>query len=253
MSEAADSRWVRVSREGPGIAVVQMRASVDKNALSEGMVKALLAAFDSVGQDREVKAVVLLGLPEVFCSGAPPEILRDLATHKVAPTELTLSRAVIDVPVPVIAAMEGHATGGGLALGCAADLVLAARESRYGANFMNMGFTPGMGMTRLLEHVLPAATAHELLYTGEFRRGADYERCGAFNYVLPRAEVTPRAFELAQAVAEKPRQALEMLKRALTLPRRKAWEETRTIESLMHEVCFREPDIRRRIEDEYAE
>src|SRR5262249_43453765 len=117
MSQATDGgRWVRVSREEPGVAVVQMCAAEERNALSEGMATALAAAFASAAHDPEMKVLVLLGLPDVFCSGAPREFLRDLAAHKVAPTDLVLSRAVLDVPVPVIAAMEGHATGGGLAL-----------------------------------------------------------------------------------------------------------------------------------------
>jgi polyketide biosynthesis enoyl-CoA hydratase PksI len=171
----------------------------------------------------------------------------------MAPTDLMLSRAVLDVPVPIVAAMEGHAVGGGLALGCCADIVLVARESRYGASFMNMGFTPGMGLTRLLEHVPSPAIAHEQLYTGEFRKGADFLGAGGFNAILPRAEVQPRAFETAWRIADKPRPALEMLKRVLSIGRRQAFEETRTLEALMHGLSFGQGDVRRRIEDEYVQ
>jgi polyketide biosynthesis enoyl-CoA hydratase PksI len=224
-----------------------------KNALSEPFAAELQEALRTVAADGAVKAVLLLGLPDVFCSGAPLELLRRLAAGEVAPHDILLPRAVLQVPVPTIAAMEGSATGGGLALGCCADVILVARESRYGTSFLNMGFTPGMGSTRLLEHVLSPAVAQELLYSGEFRKGADFERCGGFNHVLPRHEVLPKALEIGARIAEKPRLALETLKRTLSVPRRQAFEAAHAAEALMHSVTFGQPDLVHRIEEGYAE
>src|SRR5581483_7175690 len=105
-----------------------------------------------------------------------------------------LPKYLLDFPLPVIAAMEGHAVGGGFALGLCADIVVVATESRYGATFMNMGFTPGMGTTRLLEHVLSPAMAAEMLFTGEHKKGSFFEgRCA----VLPRAELLAHAMSIA--------------------------------------------------------
>jgi polyketide biosynthesis enoyl-CoA hydratase PksI len=231
------------------IAVVTLDDEAGRNALSEPMVHELTRTLAAAGADRAVHAIVLAGRPDVFCTGASREMLAAIVSGRVAPADILLPRAVLDLPVPVIAAMAGHAIGGGLALGLCADLVVIARESRYGASFMNMGFTPGMGMTRLLEHVLTPAVAHELLYTGEARRGDAFAT--GFNSIVTRTDVLPRAMELAARIAEKPRYALEALKRTLSLPRRRAFEQTRTIEALMHEVCFAQPDIARRIEDSY--
>jgi polyketide biosynthesis enoyl-CoA hydratase PksI len=160
---------------------------------------------------------------------------------------------LLDSPVPTIAAMVGHATGGGLALGFAADIIVLAAESRYGASFMNMGFTPGMGITRLLEHALSRAVAHELLYTGEFRRGSELAAGSGINHILPKARVLDKAYDIAAQIAEKPRTALELLKRSLSIGRRQAFEESRTIESLMHTITFSQSDIVQRIENEYVE
>jgi polyketide biosynthesis enoyl-CoA hydratase PksI len=231
------------------VAIVTIDDAAGRNALSERVVIELIAALADVGADRSVHAIVLAGRADVFCAGASRDMLRAIVEGRVAPTDIMLPRAILDLPVPVIAAMAGHAIGGGLALGLCADLVLIARESRYGASFMNMGFTPGMGMTQLFEHVLTRAVAHELLYTGEARRGDAFT--AGFNYILPRAEVLAKAIDLATRIAEKPRFALEALKRTLSQPRRQAFEATRTVESLMHEVCFAQPDIARRIEDNY--
>lgn len=250
---SATGKRVAATRDGEGILTLSLQDTAGKNAFSVPFVGELEAALAAIARDREVKVVVLVGLPDVFCSGAPRELLVKLARGEEVPADIVLSKAVLDLPVPVIAAMEGHATGGGLALGLCADIVLMARESRYGASFMNLGFTPGMGITRLLEHVLSPALAHELMYTGEFRRGADFSPRSGVNYVLPRAEIRPKAFDVAARIAEKPRVALETLKRWLSLDRRRAFEETRTVETMMHEITFRQDAIRERIEDEYVD
>jgi len=221
-----------------GVATITMVEAATGNALGEGMVRALRTAFEDAVRHAGTKVIVLLGEGEVFSSGAPRALLARFARAEVKPTEIWLPKVLLDCPVPVIAAMAGHAVGGGFALGLAGDLVLLARESRYGFTFMNMGFSPGMGATRLAEHVLSPALAHELLYTGEQRKGAAFQGASGLNAVLPAADVVPRAMDMAARVAEKPRAALEVLKRTLSLPRRRAFEESLTLESLMHQITL---------------
>ncbi|HZU99200.1 MAG TPA: polyketide synthase, partial [Planctomycetota bacterium] len=221
--------------------------------LSAGLVRELRAALADVTARNGLKVVVLLGLPEVFCAGASRDVLEALVKGEAGPDDLRLAEAVLHLPVPTIAAMEGHATGGGLALGVCADIVIIARESRYGCSFMNMGFTPGMGTTRLLEHILSPAVAHELMYTGELRRGAEFEGRSGFNYILPRDEVRPKALDLAARIAEKPAVALAALKRVLALPRRRAFESAHALETIMHGVTLAQPGIQKLIEENYAQ
>lgn len=249
--QATGSR-VAVSCEPDGVAIVEMRDEVGRNALSEPFVVDLLDALRRAGGWRGSKVLVLLGLPDAFSGGASREVLENLAGGALAPSDLLLSKALLDVPVPTIAAMEGHALGGGLALGLCADIVLIARESRYGCPFMNMGFTPGMGITRLLEHVLSPAIAHEMLFTGEALKGSHFEGRSGFNYILPRIDVRPRALELAARIAEKPRLALATLKQTLATPKRQAFESAHAVETLMHQVTLAQPEVRHLIEEHYA-
>jgi polyketide biosynthesis enoyl-CoA hydratase PksI len=247
-----ESRLVRLEVDGRGIATVAMCDTAGRNAMSESLVHDLLEAFHVLARSREARVAVLLGLPEVFSAGASREMLDALVAGRVAPSEILLPRAFLDVPVPTIAAMEGHAVGGGLALGLVADIVLIARESSYACPFMNLGFTPGMGMTRLLEHVLSPGIAHEMLYTGQAFRGSHFEGKSGFNYILPRAEVRAKALDLAARIVEKPRPALEILKSVLSAPKRQAFETTRAVEAMMHRLTFSEPDVRRLIDDHYV-
>lgn len=249
---ARSDRAVRLEVHDRGIATVTMDDAAGRNALSESFVRELSEALAALAACSEARVAVLLGLPEVFSSGASREMLHAILDGKLAPADILLPRAVLDVPVPVIAAMEGHAVGGGLALGLCADIILIARESSYGCNFMSLGFTPGMGTTRLLEHVLSPAIAHEMMYTGQFFRGAQFEGRSGFNYILPRAQVRPKAMDLAARIAEKPRTALEVLKRALSAAKRQAYEAARATEATMHAITLAGPDVRRLIEEDYA-
>jgi len=224
-----------------------------RNAFSEPFVTDLELALGTVCNSRSVKVLVLTGLSDVFASGAPKELLARLARGEVVPTDIMLSKAVLDVPVPTIAAMQGHATGGGLALGLCADILLMAKESRYGASFMNMGFTPGMGITSLLEHALSGAVASEMLFTGEFRKGSELGARGGINHVLPRERVLPKAYDIAIQISEKPRRSLELLKRTLSVARRQKFEASRTVESLMHAITFTQSDTAERIERDYVD
>jgi len=233
-----------------GIARLTLADPGSANALGEAMVHALQDAFETIDRDAEARVVVLAADGDTFSCGAPRELLLRLAGGELRPTDILLPRLLLDCAVPVVAAMAGAATGGGFALGLAADIVLIGEESRYGFTFMNLGFTPGMGSTRLCEHVLSPAVAHELLYTGELRRGIKFSGSG-INHVLPRQQVEAAALDVAARIAEKPRHSVTALKRALSLPRRRAFEDSITSESFMHQITL--GGAARRIQDNYVE
>jgi polyketide biosynthesis enoyl-CoA hydratase PksI len=240
---------VRVTTAG-GVATLTLADPRSSNALGEEMVHALQRAFEAIDRDLTVRAIVLAAEGDTFSSGAPRELLLRLAAGELRPADILLPKLLLDCAVPVIAAMAGHATGGGFALGLAADIVLIGDASRYGFTFMNLGFTPGMGTTMLCEHVLSPAVAHELLYTGELRLGRKLAGSG-INHVLPRQDVEPAAHDIAARIADKPRQCVTALKRTLSLPRRRAFEASITQESFMHQITL--TGAARRIQEDYVE
>lgn len=240
----ANAELVRVARPEERIAVLEMCDEDGKNALSREFVGALVAALTDVGADASVHVVILRGLGDVFCSGASRALLEDIASSRVAPAELGLSRLLLELEVPVIAACEGSAVGGGFTLALAADCVVLAEERRYGFNFMSLGITPGMGTTTLARHFLGCATADELMLTGEMRRGRDFTGEGVRR--APSETVYEVAVGLALRMAESPRRALSLLKRSVTLSRRRSLVEGLTLESLMHETTIGDLDPSRR-------
>lgn len=229
---------VSLEVDGDGIARITMASADGKNALSQAMVEELTCALSTVSSDDRVKVCLLQGLPKVFCSGGSKEMLQALAQGKVASTDILISRAVLEVPIPTIAVMTGHAIGGGLTLGLCADIVLLSKTSRYGCSFMNMGFTPGMGTTRLLQLAFGEYLAAEMMYGGQFFLGSHFQQRSNINSIFAPEELELKALRIAERIAEKPRHALELLKRSLSIKKRQLFEEARSIETFMHELCF---------------
>jgi polyketide biosynthesis enoyl-CoA hydratase PksI len=245
---------IDVQVDGEGLATLRMQDVAGKNAFSREFVASIVQALTSLGARADVKVVLLCGLPDVFSAGGDRGVLLGLADGKIAPYDLLLTRTLLELPQPSIAAMTGAAVGGGLVFGLACDLVFMARESRYGCNFMDLGFTPGMGTTRLLQAAVGPYVAAEMMMGAQYFRGADLAARGAqVNGVLPRAEVEARALDVAARLCDKPRAALLLLKRGLGLPRRLAFEEARTLESMMHEICFADPATQATIRENYRE
>ncbi len=246
------SSTVSLSREEDGIVVLTMQDEPNKNAFTEPFVDQLLAGFEEAAEDRDNRVLILAGLPDVWCAGAHQDLLLELAEGEMDAGDILLSKALLDVPIPVIAAMEGHAVGGGLALGLCCDIMIMARQSRYGCSFMNMGFTPGMGITRLLQEAVGEYIAREMMFGGQLFRGSHFESWSGVNYVLRKEKVMWKAVQLARRIAEKPRFALETLKGDLSLRHRQLFEETRTRESHMHRLCFGRPETGERIRENYT-
>jgi polyketide biosynthesis enoyl-CoA hydratase PksI len=238
--------------DGDGLAVLRMQDEAGSNAFSQDFVAAVVQALGELGRASAVKTVVLCGLPTVFSAGGDRDVLLGLAEGRIAPYDLLLTRTLLEVPVPTIAAMAGAAVGGGLVFGLACDLVFMAAERRYGCNFMDLGFTPGMGATRLLQASVGEYVAAEMLLGAQYFRGDQLAaRNAQVNGILPAAEVEARALDVGRRLCEKPRHALSLLKRQLGLGRRQAFEAARTAEAVMHELCFADPATQATIRENY--
>jgi len=109
--------------------------------------------------------------------------------------------SLLDIDVPIIGALNGHAVGGGFGLALVCDLRIAALEAKYGANFAAVGLAPGMAITHLLPRLIGGARASELLFTGRLVDGAEAERLGIVNRAVPAARVMDEAMALARTIA----------------------------------------------------
>ena len=244
---------VEVAAAGPGVARVTMNERLHKNAFTTELASSLQITFATIEADESYKVVVLTGHENYFSSGGTQQGLLSIAEGRAKCTDLRLHTLALDCKLPVIAAMQGHALGAGLVLGLLADCVVLSRESVYAANFMRLGFTPGVGSTCVLPSKLGFALAQEMLLSGRSYRGAELAARGVPYVVLPRQEVPAYTVELATDLAQAPRTSLMMLKehmvRELRIDVAKAIEG----ELLMHETAFRLPEVKHRIAAHFGE
>ena len=248
------SNRMKLTSEPSGISCLKMDDAKARNVFSAQFITEFLHALDELERERRTKVLILCGLQDVFCGGAEKQALLDLCEGKAAVRDLVICERLLELPFPIIAAMEGHAIGGGLAVGFCCDIVIAARESRYGAVFMSLGFTPGMGCTTLLAELVGPFLANEMMFTGKRFRGSELEGRGTHvNYILPRTEVLTKARDIAEQIAEKDGRSISLLKHALSLKKKKLLIDARHQEDLMHRISFSFPETRRTIQELYPE
>lgn len=239
------------SNLGDGVYRLRMNSDATRNTLTNDFCTDLMVEIEQLARDPDVRVLLLTGATEVFCAGGSLETLRAVAEGDFEVKDLALPRVLLGFPLPVIGAVRGHAVGGGLALALCCDITVAAEDRRYGANFMAMGFTPGMGVTALLPALAGYSMAAEMMFTARFYTGRELAGRGLFTHVVPGADVEMCAEDIARRISEKPRDVLELLKETLSAPRRAALEAAISREHLMHRICFDREGTRNRIEAEY--
>ena len=238
----------------PGVGSIQL-ATDERPYFEETALESLRSAVRRIHGDAGVRAVLVEGGTRRFCDGAPADaLLAPDAALRIERLMTEAGRLVLDIPVPTIAVMSGHALGGGLMLGLWCDLAVLAEESLYGANFLDLGFTPGMGSTALAEEMFGGPLGRELLLTGRLIKRREIRQAGApIGYsVAPRAQTRALALRRATEIAALPPVAVAMLKRHLADRRGRRLTEALREEIAMHRDVFRLPQTRGRIAENHG-
>ena len=204
------------------------------NAISIEMIGELRDFFASLEEHLEARVVIVRGAGRAFCSGVDIE---DMAGHmgKGAPDGKgpggpatyghILQRVLGDIvvqmrqaPQPLIAAVRGHAVGGGFSLAMACDVRLATESARFTGAFIKAGVTAGdLGATYFLPRLIGLSRAAEYLYTGRTMDAATAERIGFVSRVVPEDQLDQAATELAQEMLNATPIALRMTKELLNI------------------------------------
>jgi 4-carboxy-3-alkylbut-2-enoyl-[acp] decarboxylase len=219
--------------------VVSLRISTDENPYIEAsFISALAKRVEDLKADAGVHAIVVEGDNRYFSAGASREALLAIdPEHALLPKISQIPRLVLSLPVPTIAAMAGHAIGGGFLTGLWCDIVVLAEESLYGMNAIALGLGPVMGSSVILEEVLGAPLARELLFSGRIVTGREIKEWGGplAHAVFPRALVREQAYSIARDIAERPQRAVSLFKRALSAKRRAMLERALEMEEEMYD------------------
>jgi enoyl-CoA hydratase/carnithine racemase len=218
------------------------------------LVSRLQALCAAAQADRSMRVMLLCGGEQYFSAGASEEALL-AAEVEVALLAYVreVPRLLLQLPIPTIAVMRGHAIGGGLVLGLWCDFAVLAEESLYGANFMALGLTPGMGATALLEDAFGGPLAREMLFTGRLLKGRELRGRAVplAHAIVPAADVWTWALALAGDLASATRESLELLKDTLVVRRRAQLELALGLEQQMHTRLFAKRGTKEQIAERY--
>lgn len=238
---------IKCEMVGDSVMLLRVEDRQNKNTFSQVLTDELDTCLRTINKSENLKAVVLTGYDSYFLTGGSKEELLQLHEGAMQFTDINAYRFGIDCNVPVIAAMQGHAIGGGLVMGLFCDLAVMSRESIYTFNFMKYGFTPGMGATYIAQKKLGAALGAEMLLTARRYRGEMLKSKGVAFDVLPRAEVLGTSLDIAGALAEMPQNSLIYLKKHMNTHLNRELGECIERELVLHELTIHEPEVRSRI------
>lgn len=199
---------VGVEHHGAGrIAVVTLANPDQRNAMSEPMTQSWVRLMRCLAGDEQLLAVVVTGAGSAFCAGGNLSWIAgdgELGVARLRDRMMTFYRdwlSVRDLGVPVIAAINGHAVGAGLALALACDLRYVADGARLSVPFTSLGLHPGMATTWSLVRVAGSALANDMLLTGRVVLGAEAVAGGLASWAGPSTEVLDQALAAARRIA----------------------------------------------------
>jgi len=199
------------------VATVTLDRPKALNALDAATLRELLAVAGVLASDPDVRALVLTGTGKAFSAGADIGAMADMAPgdgYGYARLGHEVMTRIEGLEMPVIAAVNGVALGGGLELALACDLIIASDRARLGQPEVNLGLVPGFGGTQRLVRRIGQARARELIYLGHAVNAEEALRLGLVCRVVASEGLAAEAAQLAADLAAKAPVALRQAKRA---------------------------------------
>lgn len=214
-----DYQQIILSKEG-AIATITLNRPERLNAYGVRMGEELAAAIEELERDDQIRAFIITGAGRAFCVGHDQ---KEAAEHagQPRPEDRSVPKLSNYPPLlmrrpekPVVAAINGLVTGGGLALALMCDVRLASEKARFCEVHVSLGTIPG-AETWFLPRIVGVPKALELILTSDWIDAKEAERIGLVNRVVPHEELEKAAKELASKIAKAPPLALKMAKRAV--------------------------------------
>lgn len=235
-----------------GVATITLDRPDRLNALTFQVYEELKATFERIGDEPDVRVVVLTGAGKGFCSGGDVEDIIGALFERDYQGLLQFTRvtgglvlAIRRCPRPVIAALNGTVAGAGAVIATACDLRVAAEQAKIAYLFVKVGLSGAdMGASWLLPRIVGLSHTTELLMTGDFISARRAAEIGLYNRVVPREELDATVAELAQKLAKGPRFALEISKDALNREASMDLAGAIEHEAQIQAVCMEHPDFR---------
>lgn len=197
------------------VATLTINRPMRRNALGTDLVEVLEENFHRLGCDPDVGAIILTGAPPSFCAGSDLKELGAMDIGEMVRHEAhtaRMARAIGMLDLPVLAAVEGHALGGGFILAMSCDLIVTAETAKWSLPEVPNGWLPPWGLKALASRV-GVTTARRLVWGYEILDGATARNLGVADYLAPEGEALVKAQEIAARLAALPRVAVKSTKR----------------------------------------
>jgi enoyl-CoA hydratase/carnithine racemase len=201
------------------IGIITLNRPDNRNSMDRDVLSAFEEIMVQVRRDRNLRCLVITGSGRTFCAGADFKsslnVTNGLLLHETLMEVYRPFLSISDLEIPTIAAMNGHAIGGGLGLSLMCDIRVANKAAKYGANFARLGIHSGMAISYVLPRLVGPAIASELLFTGRIITGEQAAAIGLVNYAVDEGAVLNKALELAMEIAESAPVAVRLMKRSI--------------------------------------
>ncbi len=232
------------------IGIITLNRPKQRNPLTTGMGAELSELVTAVKNDNGIRAVILTGAGKSFSAGGDLRMLErskcvtgyDNKNYYRSFYPLFLS--IMELEVPVIAAINGHAIGAGLCLALACDIRYAAEDAVLGLNFTRLGIHPGMGATWFLPRIVGMQRAAELLYTGRNISGSEAKEMNLAAEVFKSEELMELTMKRAGEIASSAPIAVRMVKKALRQSMDNSLEAQLEFESFCQRMTLGTGDFR---------
>jgi 2-(1,2-epoxy-1,2-dihydrophenyl)acetyl-CoA isomerase len=238
MSEA-----VKLERHG-AVAVLRLDDPSAMNALSPavkaGMEKNVLTLIG----DASVRAIIITGTGKAFCAGGDIRAMQAVEGRKAPAVRTRMqeahawARALLDCDKPVIAAVNGAAVGGGLALALLADLIVASREAYFMSGYSKLGALPDLGLLQTLPWAIGSLRAKEMILLNRRYTAEDAVAIGLANRAVAPERLMPEALAMAEEIAAGPGPMLSMSKVMMKRAYQASVEEFFEREAIAQGVAF---------------
>ena len=227
------------------IAILTISREKALNALNSEVLNDLDAALDAVDVNA-VRALILTGAgKKSFVAGAD---IGEMSTLTKAEGEAfgkagnDVFRKIETLPIPVIAAINGFALGGGCEISMSCDIRLCSENAVFGQPEAGLGITPGFGGTQRLARIVGPGKAKQLIYTARNIKAAEAYRIGLVNEVYPLEELMPQAKKMAKGIAKNAPIAVRACKKAINEGLEVGMDEAIVIEEKLFGSCFETED-----------
>jgi enoyl-CoA hydratase/carnithine racemase len=203
-------------REDGAVATIQLNRLQKKNSFNAQMRQEMENLLHDLARKAAIRAVVITGCDEIFCAGADISEMEGTSSAEAAYHHAREFQVLFDqvesLPQPVIAAVSGHALGGGCELALAADFRIASETARFGLPEIKIGAFPGGGGTQRLTRLIGVAKAKEMILTGDPISAQEALAIGLVMKVTSKEKYLEEANSLAAKLAALPRLALQASK-----------------------------------------